>query len=151
MSCACLLCDNIIIAGDLNIHIETNSPHGKQLVQVIRSYSFEQLVDEPTHVSGGILDLMLCNSDIIKQESVHVDSDFTTSDHYPIFTTINAHCQTVKTTKEIVFRDLKSPGVMESINHDIFSFLLLEFSLCSTFQDSVSVLFNEVSAIVLTS
>ena len=57
------ICDRILIAGDFNIHIERpHDPHTLSLLELFASYQLCNVVNEPTHVRGGILDLLATSS-----------------------------------------------------------------------------------------
>ena len=47
--------ENFIIAGDVNIHVETESLYAKQFKELIDLYDLKQHIDKPTHVKGHTL------------------------------------------------------------------------------------------------
>ena len=51
--------DNFVIAGDLNIHTETETPDAKQFKELLDIYNLEQHITEPTHVKGHTLDVVI--------------------------------------------------------------------------------------------
>ena len=59
--------DYIIVGGDFNIHIETENAYSCDLLDVMESYGFMQLVDpvNPTHNQGGTIDLLFDNSNLL--------------------------------------------------------------------------------------
>ena len=54
----------VFIMGDLNCNLlETSASAGKtRLLEMMRSYSLEQFVSQPTYSSGSLLDVIICNS-----------------------------------------------------------------------------------------
>ena len=54
----------VFIMGDLNCNLlETAASAGKdRLLDMLRSFSLEQLVTQPTYSSGSLLDVVICNS-----------------------------------------------------------------------------------------
>ena len=75
-----------IIAGDFNFHIEDNNDYwATQFTDLYHSKGFIQHVSSPTHISGGILDLVLTldSRDAVKIDPPVVIKDtHTTSDHF---------------------------------------------------------------------
>ena len=70
----------VIIAGDLNIHVEKpDNPHAKSLCELLSAYGFTLRVDTPTHDLGGTLDVVFTRSDL--PDIVVAASDPGVSDH----------------------------------------------------------------------
>ena len=59
----------IFIMGDLNCDLtDTSSSPGKsRLLEMLRSFSLEQFVTQPTYSSGSLLDVVICNSSDVVQ------------------------------------------------------------------------------------
>jgi len=54
----------VIICGDFNVHVDQcNDTHAMRLVQLLKSFGYVQHVNEPTHVAGHTLDLVITNRD----------------------------------------------------------------------------------------
>ena len=101
---------DLIITGDFNTpHINWNTLTGSSafassLCTIIDSLNLIQLVHEPTHNKGNILDIVLTNSpdNIINLKVDQSPSQFTTSDHFLISFdflcchTQRVHCSTTK-------------------------------------------------------
>ena len=51
-----------IIAGDFNIHYETEKTSAKQFKEILDIYSLQQHIHEPTHIKGHTLDLVITPS-----------------------------------------------------------------------------------------
>ena len=72
--------DTVFITGDFNIHIERpEDPHGRKLMNLMSTYGMVSLVNCPTHILGGTLDLLFSND--VSQVSVTV-SNPAISDHF---------------------------------------------------------------------
>ena len=114
-----------IIGGDLNFHLEDpNNIHANKFKDIIDSRGFIQHVSESTHVSGGILDVVITRknvADTIKVNNVSVHSiTGTKSDHFLVtfdipFQTGGPTC----TSKvDIEYRELKQLNI-EDIKRNI--------------------------------
>jgi len=50
----------MLIAGDFNLHIENSDDcHVKTFFDILESFCLSNVVDQPTHIKGGILDLII--------------------------------------------------------------------------------------------
>ena len=57
----------IVIAGDFNIRLDRpTEPHSVQFIDLLAAYEFEQLVVQPTHQMGGILDLVITREGCVR-------------------------------------------------------------------------------------
>ena len=119
--------DDLIIAGDLNIHFELDDKGiEKHIIDIFRSYGFKKLVCEPTHKGGGHLDQVFCFS-LNKQMtySIYIDPLLSLgSDHYPVFCEFNVNLSG-KYFKEIQTRQLKSidqGSFSNTLNNILYSF-----------------------------
>jgi len=71
----------LIIAGDINIHVEdTSDPHTISLMNILLSFDLIQHISVPTHVSEGTLDLVITHQDQMLTD-VCVDPPDIISDH----------------------------------------------------------------------
>ena len=111
-----MMCDNIILAGDLNIHFSSTTWLSQQTLDIMNSYSLCKLVNEETHCSSGSLDQIFFSSKgKVVQPTVSVDRfSGLGSDHYPVVCSLRL-CPHKKYFKKIVYRNLKE------IDGDIFS------------------------------
>ena len=50
--------EHYVIAGDVNIHMETSDGHAKQLRELLDLYDTNQHIDKPTHEDGHTLDVI---------------------------------------------------------------------------------------------
>ena len=55
--------DNLIILGDFNVQVNTHSLCSESFKKIIFAYSYNQLVNFPTHTSGNTIDLIIIPSD----------------------------------------------------------------------------------------
>lgn len=82
LSILCTTSANITILGDMNIHVDTPSPHpAAEFLQLPDSLNLKQHVDVPTHSKGHRLDLVITNSTPINKLQLY---DLGVSDHYTI-------------------------------------------------------------------
>ena len=88
-----LQADRILLCGDFNIHLDVRSKDTNQFNDVIESYGLYQFVQQSTHKSGHILDVVIASHNIINENSVNVLNDnlseFPTCDHYSILFCLN--------------------------------------------------------------
>lgn len=60
-----LLANYVIFVGDVNIHVElSNDPNAIKLLEIFDLYQLANRINEPTHVYGGTLDLIVSNVDL---------------------------------------------------------------------------------------
>ena len=84
----------------------------------MESFNLVQSVDQPTHFSGHILDLVITR----KSESIiecHPSIDYLFSDHFSVLCTLNLD-KPVLSVKEVSYRKIYSVD-MESFRNDILS------------------------------
>ena len=97
--------ESFTIAGDLNLHMESNCPYAKQLSELLDVYNLKQHIHEPTHIKGNILDLVITeNRDNYFQDATISRHDV--SDHFLVsfrLATKLASCS----SKEIRYRSIK--------------------------------------------
>ena len=71
-----LQADRILLCGDFNIHLDVSSKDTNQFNDVIESYGLYQFVQQSTHKSGHILDVVIASHNIINENSVNVLNDY---------------------------------------------------------------------------
>lgn len=107
-----LQADKILLCGDLNIHLDVSSKDTNQFKDIIESYGLYQLVQQSTHKSGHILDVVIASHNIVNEHSVDVlndySSEFPTCDHYGIFFGLNCSVELNNNKKTINFRNFKN-------------------------------------------
>ena len=96
-----LSCNSVpfVILGDLNLHFEliqqdeTFLPDHKRVKRkdaekccsILQEFGFYQLVDQPTHNLGGILDVVIVqNKSLINKLSIGLEDEVCHTDHFPI-------------------------------------------------------------------
>lgn len=75
--------EHYVIAGDFNIHVESEDSNAKQLKELLDLYDLQQHISFPTHIKGHTLDLVITSSN----SNFLVDIDVTEIDlshHYLI-------------------------------------------------------------------
>ena len=77
--------NNIIILGDFNLHVnQVFNPEVINFNSIISSFGLSQLIDEPTHVAGNTLDLIITNQTEMQIKDIKVDH-VNYSDHSFVF------------------------------------------------------------------
>ena len=79
--------DNLVIIGDFNIHMDTNSNDSKKFCALLGSFDLLQKVNFPTHILGHTIDLVLTKSRNDNISHVHATEAF--SDHLSITFKVN--------------------------------------------------------------
>ncbi|ESO06004.1 hypothetical protein HELRODRAFT_160110 [Helobdella robusta] len=70
-----------ILLGDFNIHLEKQEDrHTVNLLEILEMFQLKNLIDEPTHEHGGILDLIICSQDF-QISDIKIFPSGTFSDH----------------------------------------------------------------------
>ncbi|XP_072039117.1 uncharacterized protein [Amphiura filiformis] len=90
-----LLPGRSVVLGDFNIHMDMpDESDTKSMLAILESLSFEQLVDEPTHVKGHTLDLVMVkeNDHVVKPYDIH---PVHVSDHFLILCDIDFKKQSI--------------------------------------------------------
>ena len=80
---------DVILCGDFNIHCNDSlNTDVIRFYQILNSFSLKQLVTSPTHVMGNIIDLVICNPEVLSISNLSVCAE-TPSDHSIIYFSIN--------------------------------------------------------------
>ena len=113
---------NILIYGDFNIHMDVkNDPTTKKFVNCLQSHNLKQLIHQPSHVNGHILDLVIVReSREFEVLSLKVE-DLLLSDHFFITTSLNVPRPIIEKTK-ITYRYTKGID-MNTFQEDISTIL----------------------------
>ena len=78
----------LLIAGDMNINLNTDTPLSKDYLRMLESFTLTQHVRHPTHTKGGILDHIISSATLPLMVSEVVIGDLL-SDHYVLSTTLS--------------------------------------------------------------
>ena len=81
----------LLIVGDFNIHMEDSNHYTTTFLSLLESNNLAQFVTRPTHIKGGIIDLVILDKATSLKE-LCVDYSFVT-DHYPITFSLNITMQ----------------------------------------------------------
>lgn len=101
----CTSSADVIILGDMNIHIDTPSCRfAAEFLQLLDCFNLKQLVDVPTHTRGHTLDLVITNSAPLTNLQVY---DLGVSDHKAISMELPSPSSLSKPKRNISFRNLK--------------------------------------------
>ena len=103
--------DLCVIAGDFNIHVETQTANAKQFNELLDLYGLHQHVLEPTHVKGHTLDLVITPKKDGFLKDVEI-SPLDLSDHFLIDFKLAA--ESVKREQKVIrYRSLKNVDVVK--------------------------------------
>ena len=81
--------NDCIILGDLNLPeidwdtLTANSEAGKSICDCFFKFNIHQIIREPTHIKGNLLDIVATNNPQLLS-NIHIDSTSQRSDHYLI-------------------------------------------------------------------
>lgn len=102
----CSLSSNIILLGDLNIHMDnTNHALTKDFISCLDSFGLQQYIDFPTHSKGHILDLVCC-SGVTPLNCSAVDLPI--SDHMLVSFNLSLTLSKTKQSRIMSFRNIKN-------------------------------------------
>ena len=108
--------ESFVIAGDFNIHVETDSPDSNKFREMLDIYDLKQHVNEPTHREGHTLDVVLTPNIASCMDDVEViDTDI--SDHFLVSFKLLCNPVTVRQMKTITYR--KMPVDMVRFGHEV--------------------------------
>ena len=98
--------ESTIMIGDINFpgikwKNGTSDSKGRQFFDTVNEHCITQMVDESTHIKGGVLDLILSKN---PEQFVSIDilNNLTKSDHYMIMTEVACNVSR-NTTKEMIY------------------------------------------------
>ena len=107
---------DLVLMGDLNLHLESSSSDVRQLTGILESFDLNQHVNFPTHIHGHSLDVMIfCN----RCDVLSVSPSDAISDHFSVIADLKIptdHSHTVPQT--ITYRKLKAIN-LEAFKADI--------------------------------
>ena len=120
----------IVIAGDINIHVESLFQNSEQsnhrsdackLYQLLDEYDLKQYIETPTHEQGGTLDLLIMSKcDPVSLDfSIGLKNQVCMTDHFHI--SMNIKCKaSMKSNKITLHRrdlsNLNSPKFLDNLN-----------------------------------
>ena len=116
---------NLIIVGDLNFHLDSKSDRdAARFTSVLQSFGLRQHVQEPTHIRGHTLDVVITrdDSDIVSElqvtdPGVCDNHGHLTCDHYAVSFKSGTSSQ-APLKKQVSFRKLRSIDI-DSFREDI--------------------------------
>ena len=96
---------SLILAGDVNLHMESDCPYATQLVELLTLHNLKQHVKEPTHVKGHTLDIIMSENRNDYLQGMNI-KETDVSDHFLIDFYVKEDMKTYK-TKLLNFRPTK--------------------------------------------
>ena len=106
----CVMPEEVIISGDINLHLETVNPIVDSLHRLWESFNLVQHVQLPTHNKSHTLDMVLTHN-ALKVNNLLVE-DMQLSDHYMISFDINVE-MVKQETKTITYRNFKGVDMVK--------------------------------------
>ena len=136
MKSLCSISNLLVIVGDFNMPginwstLTGSTPSEKAFCDIVFDLNLTQLVINPTHISGNILDLVLinaevslCNVTVLPQYSVPIQTD-----HFIVLFTLSlSFCSTNKSSKAFIYDYSKADW--SSLCSDLMNF---DFTPCFT-------------------
>ena len=98
--------EDFVIAGDVNIHVETDSLYSTKFREVLNLYNLKQHVQAPAHREGHTLDIIITPNDDSYLSNVNITST-DLSDHFLIDFRVNRQPK-IREMKTIRYRSLKN-------------------------------------------
>ena len=119
----------LIIVGDINIHWDDmKNSERKKLVELLENYDLSQHIEQPTHVHGHTIDMVITRNCDNLLRNVSVDSLI--SDHHAILAELMCS-KPPPVSKTIQYRKLKAIAHQDFINH------IKSSSLCNSPQANI--------------
>ena len=122
------------ICGDFNIHV--NKVQNSEICHfndILNSFNLKQLIQEPTHILGNTLDLLIHNPEELKVTEINITPD-SLSDHSIIFFNLT-HNLSSDISKTIITRDIASVNI-DLFNSDIDLCVQQFLNICNSSQSS---------------
>ena len=136
----CSTCDNFVIAGDFNIHMDKDSNESaRKMRSLLDNFSIDQHVNSPTHVHGHTIDLVMSRHDsqLIKSVSV-IDG---VSDHEGILVNLSV-------VRQIDNPLLKTFHQFKKLNRVVFQEDIVNSELCVNPSSDADVLASQYDAVL---
>ena len=131
--------DTFIIAGDVNVHLETEELYAKKLKEIIHVFNLQQHVIGPTHRLGHTLDAVITNTDKSFVSDLQI-TEFDLSDHFLVDFNLNLEVE-YKEYNTITYRKVKAVN-NESFCNEI-NYRKAIISNATNLQDKVN-MYNQV-------
>ena len=107
--------NKVVLTGDLNLNQvswqdnSTTSKLQNKFIQTFNDLNLEQLINQPTHKNGNILDILLTNSpEIISDIEVTEENEICKSDHFGILFFVDIKVSRKKSRKRKIFNFKKA-------------------------------------------
>jgi exonuclease III len=103
--------EHFIIAGDVNIHVETADLYARQFDELLDLYDLKQHVSQPTHTKGHTLDVVLTPNRENYLNGINI-STTDLSDHFLVDFNLNVE-RKLKQSKIITYRPTKTVDMVK--------------------------------------
>ena len=126
------ICKNILLAGDINIHCESDDDSSRKLHSSLSGFDLVQNVQDPTNKFGHTVDVVISSSTLpVTNLEVH---DVSLSDHYLVSYQFSCSAQ-LSEFKHITYRNLN--GIDKNLFYNEITTALGEIQFDGTFSDTV--------------
>jgi hypothetical protein len=117
--------NKLVLLGDTNIHVDdkTNAA-AKKIKECLSSFNLMQFIQEPTHIHGHTLDILVCDAESDLINNINIDNNGI-SDHHSVYWELTSQ-RLMEDKKTIIYRDLKNINV-DNLNEDIRNSSLNQF------------------------
>ena len=100
-----VLNESFIIAGDINIHVETDEPSSLRFHEIMDLFDLKQRISEPTHIMSHTIDVVITRNNDANIEDIRI-TRYNLSHHFLIGFVFNTKAKEVF-MKTITYRKLK--------------------------------------------
>ena len=141
---------DFIVCGDFNIHCNDGlNSDVTRFYEILNAFSLKQFVNEPTHIKGNTIDLVICNPEKVSISDVNVCAD-TSSDHSIIYFNIN-YQTSLNEPQVVAFRnvhDINENAFKQDLETELAEFHTQSLNSPSDFKSSVTS-FNKIQQDIL--
>ena len=105
--------DEIVLAGDVNVHVESDELYANKFKEILQDFNIIQHVTFPTHIQGHTLDIVATYDDT---SIFNVDRNENDISHHHLITFNLGVVPAKKTEKQITYRDIKGIDMEKFMN-----------------------------------
>lgn len=128
--------EKLLIVGDFNIPLNKESYYGSKFQNILMKFNMENNVEDPTHIKGNTLDLVITEKEYNMVENVNIYDELNITDHYCVTFDFKVKEYKEYIEKTIWFRNIKQ------INHEEFCFYLKKYLSDTDYELNVHQLTN---------
>ena len=133
--------------GDFNFHLDdVNCPDARKYRELLDSFDLKQLVSDPTHKLGHIIDHIITRSNDSIVSDISVQPIHSVSDHYPLFFSIMLRKSVHAKRKSVHVRNMKTLSISSFASE--LSDKLQQCALTSCVDDQTSNVFDSLKSVL---